>query len=236
MGIDDRDYMRERARQRVWNERKGRVELDSSTSSGAWFEPKNGGFDYQKDRWQQRERGPSTAWAGRGRRIPFGRHPLQGWIFALAAIGPLIGFYQAAQRSGWVGEWSGANEVPFPASGSVTVNAAIDPRSAISRFRVTTADANAVAQLFTLSGVHVISLYVRKNSDVTTRVPPGRYTLKVAEGQRWFGDERFFSTSMTFETAVDQINLTPERGGGIDLHRTPAGTLMTRPSLGSPTF
>lgn len=236
MGIDDRDTMRERARQRIWNERKGRVELDTSTNGGAWFDPKNRGFDYQKERWQQRERGPSTAWAGRGRKVRFTRHPLQGWIFLLAAIGPLIGFYHAAQRSGWIGERSEAAEVPFPASGSVTVNAAIDPRSATSRFSVTTADANAVAQLFTPGGVHVLSLYVRKNSDVTTRVPPGTYRLKIAEGQKWFGAERFFGSSMTFESAAEVITFTMRRGSGIDLYRLPGGDLRTRPNVASLTF
>ena len=38
--------------------------------------------------------------------------------------------------------------MPFPPSGSVTVNTAIDPHDATSRMRVVTASANAVVQLF----------------------------------------------------------------------------------------
>ncbi|CAM4204589.1 hypothetical protein NOLU111490_12825 [Novosphingobium lubricantis] len=47
MGLDDRDYMRERYRARSrdtrWNDRAGRVE-------GAWFDPVNHGFEQQRSR------------------------------------------------------------------------------------------------------------------------------------------------------------------------------------------
>src|SRR3546814_14099237 len=49
MGIDDRDYMRERQRARSgstrWNDRAGRVE-------GARLDPAIRSFDYQRGRWR----------------------------------------------------------------------------------------------------------------------------------------------------------------------------------------
>jgi hypothetical protein len=231
MGLADREYMRERAGQRIWNDRKGRVELDGSPAGGAWFEAKNRGHDYQKGRWKPPARGSS----GSSPLFRGSQARLQGFLLLLCAVAPLIGFYHVAKRQGWLGEWSQAAEIPFPASGSVTVNRAVDPRTARARFSVRTADANTVAQLYTLGGQHVLSLYVRANDDVTTNVPPGRYRLKIAEGQRWYG-ERFFGTSMTYETAVEDVILTRRQGFGIDLHRTPAGTLRTRPNFSSPSF
>ncbi|WJM30031.1 hypothetical protein QUC32_26990 (plasmid) [Novosphingobium resinovorum] len=65
MGIDDRDYMRDRYRKRRalggtrWNDKKGRSERDDDTpigsaswigkNDGLWFAEKNQGFDYQKN-------------------------------------------------------------------------------------------------------------------------------------------------------------------------------------------
>lgn len=109
MGLDDRDYMRERYRKRSglssentrWNNKKLRAERDDgfslgstswigkdpgkefemknpgykdrpkgTTRGGPWFEPKNQGFDYQKDRWRPQRKGARAAkarmaWAGK---------------------------------------------------------------------------------------------------------------------------------------------------------------------------
>lgn len=69
MGLDDRDYMRDRYRKRRglssentrWNNKKDRVELDAEQQEGTarggpWFAPKNQGFDYQKNRWRPKGR------------------------------------------------------------------------------------------------------------------------------------------------------------------------------------
>lgn len=189
--------------------------------------------DYMRDRYRQR--GPSTAWAGKDRgRWPFRPHPLQGPILLLCALPIAIGAFQEAKRAGWVPDMH--EELPFPASGDVTVSNDVDPRDAVSRFTVQTADAHAVAQLFDLEGRHVISVYVRRNDEVTTPVPPGVYRLKVAEGRRWYGPGRFFGRSMTYETAVATMRFTRREGKGIDLHRTPAGDLHTRTNIDAPSF
>lgn len=99
MGIDDRDYMKERYRQRqgltagkrLWGfgkaARQARAErartdkavplgsaswIDAKSrgeSSGLWFDAKNRGFDYQK-----------------GRKVRLVPHPMQKWILLLSAV------------------------------------------------------------------------------------------------------------------------------------------------------
>src|SRR3546814_1410551 len=101
MGIDDRDYMRERQRARSgstrWNDRAGRVE-------GAWFDPAIRSFDYQRGRWRGSRRSSPV------RYIPF----------ALSLLLILIPLYGEAQRAGWLPDREAA--MPFPESGSVTVS------------------------------------------------------------------------------------------------------------------
>ena len=236
MGIDDRDYMRDRYRQRrelpkatSWNDKKGRVEE-------AWFSSKDQEQDYKKDRWRQRECGPSTPWAGSRRRSEgfLGPSSLQGWVLILCALPIAIGAFHEAKREGWLPDTR--QEFEFPETGDVTVNQNVDPRDATSRFSVTTDNAHAVAQLFDLDGGHVLSVYVRRGSAVTTSVPPGVYRLKVAEGQRWFGPDHFFGNSMTYETVVQTMRFTRRQGAGIDLHRRPGGELPTRPNMDEPSF
>lgn len=188
--------------------------------SGGWFEARNRGFDYQK---------------GRFRPAPplFRAHPLQGWILLLSAIGILIPAYREAKRGGWLPDWGAA--VAFPSSGSVTINGTVDPRSATARMRVTTDQANAVVQLFDReSDTHVISVYVRRNDDVTVPVPPGTYRMKIVEGDRWQGATRYFGPSTTYETVVRPMVFTHASGNGVDLHRSPGGNLHTSINITDP--
>jgi hypothetical protein len=220
MGLDDRDYMRDRYRKRQglggtsWNDRKSRVE-----HGGAWFEDKNRGHDYQTGRYRARPQ--------------FRAHPLQGWIFGLSALLTLVPMYREMKRAGWLPDTSPA--VAFPASGSVTVWRDLDPRLLRSRMAVTTAAANAVVQLFDpQTDQHILSVYVQKNDRVELAAPVGTWRMRVAEGQRWHGPRKFFGSSTTYET-VAQLMAFPRNGGnGIDLHRRPDGKLPTRINLNDP--
>lgn len=246
MGIDDRDYMKERYRQRQglsrgrrlwgfgkaaretraertpkekavplgsapWIEDKGR-----GGNSGLWFESKNRGLDYRKDR-----------------SVRFVPHPMQKWILLLSAISLVYPMYREAKRNGWIPDREAA--LSFPPSGSVTVNAAIDPHDATSRIRVVTASAKAVVQLFDPgSDRHVISVYVHGDDDVTVPVPPGTYRMRVIEGDKWHGPVKFFGPSTTYESVVKLMTFTRRRFAGIDLHRRPDGTLKTRAMIYDP--
>jgi hypothetical protein len=51
--------------------------------------------------------------------------------------------------------------------------------------------------------------------------------MKVIEGDKWHGTTSFCGPSTTYETVVRPMVFTRRRGSGIDLHRSPAGTLHT---------
>lgn len=246
MGIDDRDYMRERYRQRQglgagttwWNDRKGRRELHGDRKAvplgsaswiggggsgtrvgGGWFDAANRGFDYQKNRHRPRRHSRT--------------HPAQKWIFLLWAIPILIPAYREAKRSGWIPDR--AAELPFPASGTVTVNDSVDPKTATSQIKVNAAQANAVVQLFDReTDLHVISVYVNRNEDASVPVPPGTYRMKIIEGDKWHGLTTWFGTSTTYETVVRPMVFTRRTSRMIDLNRSPAGNLHTRINFTNP--
>ena len=248
MGIDDRDYMRERYRQRQglsagktqWDDKKARRELireghqkavplgsaswiiggsSGKGGGGAWFDSANRSFDYQRKRY----RSPPRLRA----------HPAQKWIFLLSALTILIPAYREAKRSGWFPDR--AVELPFPASGTVTVNNSVDPKTATSKIKVTAGEANAVVQLFDRkTDAHVISVYVNRNEDVSVPVPPGTYRMKIVEGDKWHGLTTWFGPSTTYETVVKPMVFTRQRYPMIDLHRSPASNLTTSINITNP--
>lgn len=214
MGIDDRDYMRERYRARArrtkWNDRTSRVE-------GAWFDPVDRRFDFQRNRLRLPRRGRLPRW------LPS----------ALAIILVAIAAWSWLRQM----EWPPGNRaaISFPASGSVTVNRALEPRVAISRMKVTAGRYNALVQLFQPdTDAHVLSVYVREGDSVTVPVPPGVFRMRLIEGDTWYGPVRFFGPSTRFETVRELQAFTAKRGGGIDLRRTPTGTMKTRAEWRSP--
>ncbi|TVV76424.1 hypothetical protein [Sphingomonas solaris] len=233
MGLADRDYMRERHRQRTgatkWNERKTRVEMDDGmplgsaswvADTGGWFERKNRGFDYQKGRWRP------------GRQARPGA--VQKWIIALSALTFLIPGYREAKRNGWFPDMQPA--VTFPRSGSVTVNRNVDPHKATARLRVTTDQANAVVQLYDRdTDEHIISVYFRRDDEATLAVPPGEYRMQIVEGYTWHGPANYFGSSTTADTVIAEMRFGQQAIHGIDLHRRPNGNLNTRPNLATPT-
>lgn len=137
------------------------------------------------------------------------------------------------KRGGWFPDREAV--VPFSRSGSVTVNRAVNPRTATSRLRVTTSGANAVVQLYNpASGKHIISVYVRRDDDVIIPVPPGTYRMQVVEGDKWHGPVKYFGASTTTETVVGNMTFERNSGSGIDLNRRPDGNLPTRPNMFNP--
>lgn len=221
MGLDDRDYMRARYRERRglgatrWNDRKSRVERD-----GLWFSAKNQGFDYQKNRWRLKRSAPSG-------RI--------GW--ALVGLAVLVGFaipsWREIKLAGWLPDTE--PELPFPGTGSVTVNRSVDPKSAIARLRVIAARGNALVQLHDLdTGAHVISVYARRNADVAVPVPPGTYRVRIVEGDKWHGGQSYFGISTVSQTVPEPIRIPAYSIRSIDLHRRFWGNLRTVTDLHPP--
>ncbi|WP_313325840.1 hypothetical protein [Sphingobium yanoikuyae] len=160
-------------------------------------------------------------------------HPMQKWIMLLSAVTFLYPAYREAKRSGWLSD--AGPSLPFPATGSVTVARGIERKDATSKLRVSTADANAVVQLFErASDRHVISVYVRREDHAEVPVPPGTYRMRIIEGDKWHGRGRFFGPSTTYETVVKPMTFTATTSNGFDLHRRPGGKLHTRVNLTDP--
>lgn len=113
MGLDDRDYMRERYRKRqglgpdgtTWNDKRARRE-HALGDDGAWFAAKNRGFDYRKGRYRA---SPAN----------FKPHPLQGWILLLSAIAIAIPAYRR-QRERAASKSSIVEKASTPCSESVS--------------------------------------------------------------------------------------------------------------------
>lgn len=144
MGIDDRDHMRERYRDRqgkatgttFWNDHNARVKqphdkhgkavpLGSASwiggggngSGSGWFDTANRGFHCRKNRYLPKQRVRA--------------HPARTWIFLLCAMPVLIPACREAKRSSWFPDR--AAELPFPVSRTVTVNDSVDQKTATSQ-------------------------------------------------------------------------------------------------------
>lgn len=209
MGIDDRDYMRERYRGRVgqtrWNDKRSRTEA-------SWLDP---------PRLIHRRQGPTSHTAVR-LVLPL-----------LGALLILIPFYGDAQRHGWIPDFGPAQ--PFPESGSVTVAGDVVGLLERSHLTIVTADANAVVQLVDPdSNGHVLSIYVAGNDRVTLPVPAGTYRVRLIEGTRWHGPKRYFGGNTSYEAVARLITFEPRAGHIIDLHRRPDGNLKTRMMVAAP--
>ena len=216
MGIDDRDYMRERYRARAketrWNDRTGRVE-------GAWFDSVSRSHDYQRGGF-------------RGFGSPTGR-PVRWLSFVLSLLLVAVPAYHVLKREGWLTDILPVRA--FPESGAVTIGPDVSARHATARLTVLASSAHAVVQLFDVgSGRHVISVYVRKTEQATIPVPPGAYRVKIAEGQRWRGQKEFFGFFTAYETVAQVMTFSVGQEHSIDLNRRLNGNLPTRPDWSRP--
>lgn len=223
MGLDDRDYMRERRRAESkaaklasasWIDRKGRVEHD-----GFRLDAKNASHDYRKGRYRPTPR--------------IAAHPWQKWILLLSALSILIPLCGEAQRKGWLPDF--AASVPFPETGSVTVAEKIRPAAVKSSLTVEASEANAVVQLFDpVTNRHIFSVYVAGNHRITVPAPTGIFRMRLIEGKTWHGTTRYFGPNTSYETVAELMTFEPRSGHIIDLHRRPDGNLKTRLMLSRP--
>ena len=227
MGLDDRDYMRDRYRERQGGKRE--VPLGSASwigraaqpagSGGGWFEKKNRGQDYQRGRYRPRRSSPL-------------RHAR--WLIpVLCLLTYVIPMYFDAKRGGWLPDLMPG--IPFPESGSVTVPTHLSQKRITSSLTVQTSDANAVVQLFDPeTDEHVLSVYVAGNDHVVIPAPRGTYRMKIVEGRKWHGPTRYFGPNTQYETVLKLMTFSQRMGNGIDLRRRVDGNLHTRPMITNP--
>jgi len=223
MGLDDRDYMRDRRRAEreaarlgsaSWIDRKGRVEHD-----GPWFGAQ-ADRNYRTGRYRPNPHVTSRSW--------------QKWIFLLMGVSVLIPLYSEAQRKGWLPDFEKA--VPFPETGSVTVPENTVGFVSKSFLTIGASEANAVVQLFDPeTNRHALSIYVAANRRVTVPVPSATYRVRLIEGPNWHGTTRYFGPNTSYETVAELMTFRPRSGHLIDLHRRPDGNLKTRMMLSRPS-
>lgn len=215
MGIGDRDYMRERYRQRQgigagttwWNEGKARRELrdgndkavplgSASWVGGEWFDAVNRGQDYQKTRYRPR----------RSRSRSRNSNPLRRFFvdvflricLAVAAPYVLYRVYVATM----IPALQALVPIPFPAHGSVYVTPATDleKRQGLMRFKAPEGMATSyVVMLHDIEQGHdVLGIFVASGRKTKTPVPIGTYRVRIAEGNpgAWRGPERLFGTTI----------------------------------------
>ena len=220
MGLDDRDYMRERRRREArlgsasWIDAKGRMEHD-----GLWFDAKHSGHGHRRGQFGESARLRS--------------HPLQGWIWGLSLLLTAIPMYGAAKRHGWLPDTETGQA--FPESGSVTVARALPRWRVTSWLEVQASSANAVVQLYDLdTRDHVMSVYVAGGDHVRVPAPQGTFQVRLVEGRKWHGATRYFGPNTSYETVVQPLRFERQGTQEIDLRRRPEGNLPTRMMITTP--
>lgn len=212
MGIDDRDYMRERYRRRAgltrWND--GRARIEAARLDAGHLVHRRG---------QPTRLGGGVA--------------LRLIVAGLCALLILVPLYGDAQRRGWLPDFSPGK--PFPETGSVTVGRNIARARITSALTVVAADPNAVVQLFDPdTDAHVLSVYVAGNRRITIPAPAGTFRMRLIEGKKWHGARRYFGPKTSFETVARLMTFEPGGQRIVDLHRRPDGNLKTRPMISGP--
>lgn len=228
MGIDDRDYMRERYRQRqglppertTWNERKARRELEGRGYQKAvplgsalwisgngkrqsWFERKNRGHDYQHGRWR-----PS-----RKATFPSG-------LIALSLTAAIIATGFGARD--WMVERYRAIILAqghsFPASGAVSVPANIDMKRVVAKLTVQGGSENTIVQMIDVqTGRSALSVYVRAHERVTVPAPIGGFHMRLVHGREWTDGRKLFGKGTLHDEVDGVMRFTRKVGHVLDL-------------------
>jgi hypothetical protein len=71
----------------------------------------------------------------------------------------------------------------------------------------------------------VCCFFVRRGRSAETAIPPGTYRLKVACGERWYGEKRLFGPDGSYGAITDRIRILARTHYTISLTRSRAGTL-----------
>ena len=241
MGLDERDYMRDRYRQRQglepgatqWNDKKARRELAaaghkkavplgsaswiSATSTGSWFASKDRGHDYQRARWRPR----------RSRRSPLLTMALRaGLVVLLVAAGIGGRFWLAESMSAVLVDRFGQS---FPASGSVIVPSSLDMRVVKSRLTAQGGRENSIVQLVDVTTMRpALSVYVRAFERVTVAAPTGQYRVRFIHGPRWGGPDRLFGSGTVQDEVIGVMPFTRSIGHVLDLRLGPDSGLAVQ--------
>lgn len=213
MGLADRDYMRERYRQRQglpaqnvsWNDAKSRCELDG---------------DYFTGSWRTRLRHHKARKKALTQALLYAA--LSAVIIAGVKYRPeTTTLFDTLQR------WAGRSR--FPETGTVSLSPALEMKRVNSRITLQGADDNAVVQLRDIrSGDHVFSVYVRPGERTTLPAPVGRFKIRFIRGQVWNDSRTFFGKQTTHQEVIDPVVFVYDRGHIFDLRLGTDSNLRVR--------
>jgi hypothetical protein len=193
-------------------------------TGGARFEPKNQGFDYQKNRWRPKL---ARARAGKARMTWAGK-----LILPLILLTYGVRIYTDAKRWDFLPD-VGLSE-PFPASGEFKVRRAY-ASSETRPFGIITGDRKVVVQLLDRQSESIFATYVRENDSASVQVPRGTWMVRLIEGHTWHGDDEFFGANTLTQDAIEKLDFT-SMGHRIDLRRRFDGNMQTVDRWLDPTF
>lgn len=221
MGIDDRDYMRSGPRTNA----KG-------FKPGAKKAPHVGDmeFNYASGRWEEaaarpkakRPRSRPRRWRLSNVLTP---GPMAGLGLALLLLFKCLTIFQDAQRNGHLPTYGMSQ--PFPSSGEFKVRGRYASGGTAS-FTITAGERNAVVQLIGHDGLPVFMTFVRMNEMAAVLAPHGTWTLRLIEGDTWYGEEELFSMNSVVEDSRERLIFGNDGGHIIDLRRRFNGNLETK--------
>lgn len=248
MGIDDRDYMRERYRQRqglsaertTWNERKARRELEGRgyqkavpvdrkgrsvpLGSALWISG-NG----KRQSWFERKNRGHDYQSNRWR--PSRRSKLPSGLVALSLIAALVVTGFGARD--WTAERYGAiilaQSHSFPASGTVSVPTNIDMKRVAAKLTVQGGIENAIVQMIDArTGRNALSVYVRAHERVTVPAPIGRFHMRLVHGRDWTDTRALFGKGTLHDEVEGAMRFTRKVGHVLDLRLGHDSNLVVR--------
>lgn len=250
MGLDDRDYMRERYRERKglhpghvqWNDKKARREIDGVVyekavpkravplGSASWVgktaAPGSGSSWFAvKDRGHDYQRG---RWRPRRKsRDPIVRMLLSvllGAILVCVGVGGRL--WVAERMSALLVARSGTS---FPASGSVVVPSTLDVRTVKSSLTLQGSRENSVVQLIDTETMRpAMSAYIRAFERVSVPAPTGVYRVRFIHGKQWVDARTFFGPGTAHDEVIGVISFTRRLGHVLDLRLGPDSGLAVR--------
>lgn len=254
MGIDDRDYMKDRywARQGKtlasrWSfnkaERDAARKDEEVLPGGAGWVGSNSSFD-EYDRiaragFSRKTNQPPGQHGGRKtnrrrRTASAETRPIVVWVMATLCIAayavPMLG---DMRRGGWLPDSKPG--ITFPETGTVVVARDLPDRSVRSRMKVRAGNANAVVQLVDPeTGRFRMAVFVGAREEIYTAAPVGTWQMRVIEGQKWHGPAKYFGPNTQYETVAKLMEFREDLHNGIDLNRRVDGNLKTRIMLTGP--
>lgn len=220
MGLDDRDYMRSGPRTNAKGFKPGGkrapphlVDMEFNFSSGR----EEAKVRHKAMRPKVRPR--------RMRKVNFlTPGPMAAIGLGLLVLFKCLTIFQDAQRNGHLPTFGTSQ--PFPESGEFKVRGRYASGSTTS-FTITAGERNAVVQLVGSDGLPVFMTFVRMNEMAAVLAPYGTWTLRLIEGDTWYGEAELFGINGVVEDSRDRLTFDGNGGHLIDLRRRIDGNLHT---------